>query len=340
MEETKVTDTNTKTQLSLAAALFFSPLVQNILNKSTRDITDKDREFIRWYIKLGYITLLLGVITIATWVLTYLFPVQLLSIIYTISIFVLIFLLIISIVSILSDISLVKWWTYVAQTYRIEGNKKDIILKYLPIYNIYLRYTAHSFDTPNWRIKESILLRTIFLVSSMLGSVFISSTILILIIIRVAALMSDIDFLPTPVKQRCNMLFFKNPEEIVWYITWSLVYLTKSFVHLFKTMQPYHVLMEITKEKEAYGRIIDIQDNMSIRLEYILWIILTAWLIYIIQPDSTVRTYYAWLWLLVLRYVLMAIQLKHLPHLPIAREILLLGHMIIFSTKKLFIHNH
>jgi hypothetical protein len=58
MEETKVVDTNTKTQLSLAAALFFSPLVQNMLNKDTRDISDKDRDFIRGYIKFGYITLL------------------------------------------------------------------------------------------------------------------------------------------------------------------------------------------------------------------------------------------------------------------------------------------
>jgi len=58
MEEKKVLDTNTKTQLSLAAALFFSPLVQNILKKNTRDITDQDRSFIRGYIKFGYITIL------------------------------------------------------------------------------------------------------------------------------------------------------------------------------------------------------------------------------------------------------------------------------------------
>ena len=47
VEETKVTDTNTKTQLSLASALFFSPLVSNMLKNGTRDITEKDRNFIR-----------------------------------------------------------------------------------------------------------------------------------------------------------------------------------------------------------------------------------------------------------------------------------------------------
>ena len=58
MEEMKVVDNNTKTQLSLAAALFFSPLVQYILRKDTRDINDTDRDFIHGYIKFGYITLL------------------------------------------------------------------------------------------------------------------------------------------------------------------------------------------------------------------------------------------------------------------------------------------
>ena len=64
VEETKVQDTNTKTQLSLAAALFFSPLVQNMLNKNTRDISEQDRDFISGYIKFGYITILFGIITI------------------------------------------------------------------------------------------------------------------------------------------------------------------------------------------------------------------------------------------------------------------------------------
>jgi hypothetical protein len=58
VEETKTRDTNVKTQLSLAAALFFSPLVQNILKRASWDITDQDKQFIQGYIKFGYITLL------------------------------------------------------------------------------------------------------------------------------------------------------------------------------------------------------------------------------------------------------------------------------------------
>ena len=340
VEEGKKIDSNTKTQLSLAAALFFSPLVQNMLKNNTRDITDKDRDFIRGYIRFWYISIVFWIIAIAAGILNYLFVLDILSMVYTVSIFILVFLLLISIVSILSDISLLRWWDLSIQTYSVEGNKKDIILKYLPIYNIYLRYTAHTFEKPNRWIKESILLWSIFLLIATMWSVWASSIALIAIIIRIAALMSDIDFFNIKTKQVINKLFFKNPEEIRWYVTWFIVYLGKSFIHLFTKMQPYDLRTEVIKEKEAYGHIIDIQSNSSIIIEYILWIILTIGLVYITQPDFTVRTYYVAIWLLISRYLVMGIQLKHLPHLPIAREIILLikGIWSLFQ-KKSFIKN-
>jgi len=333
VEETKVRDTNTKTQLSLAAALFFSPLVQNMLNKNTWDITDKDRDFIRGYIRFGYITLLFWVITIASGVSNYLFALNILSVIYTVSIFILLSLLIISIVSIISDISLLRWGNSELQTYTVEGNKKEIIFKYIPIYNIYLWYQAHSFDKPNRRVKESILLWTLFLCVSIMWSVWWSTIILIAIIIRIASLMSDIDILSTQTKQYINKVFFKNPEEIWWYVTWFLRYIGKATIHLFKPVEIYTLENEIYTEKESYGHIVDIKENKNIIIEYILWIIISIWLIYLIQPDFTVRTYYTGFWLLILRYLTMAIQLKHLPHLPIAREIMLL----VKGIKSLFI---
>lgn len=339
MEETKAVDTNTKTQLSLAAALFFSPLVHNMLNKNTRDISAQDRDFIRGYIKFGYITLLFWVITIAAWILNYFFALKILSVTYSISIFILILLLVISIVSILSDISLVKWGEYKIESYTIEGNKKDIILKYLPLYNIYLWYTSHSFDIPNRRIKESILLWMLFVILGVLGNIFVSSIILILIIFRVAALMSDIDFLNVSTKKWLNTLFFKNPEEIIWYITGLIVYLSKSFINIFTKAQVYTLESEIKKEKEIYSRIIDIHNNTNIIIEYILWIFLMIWFISITNFDFTIWTYYASFWLLLLRYLVMLIHLKHLPHLPIAREILFFAHKIIqYIKQKIFIH--
>jgi hypothetical protein len=48
----------------------------------------------------------------------------------------------------------------------------------------------------------------------MLGNILITSSALILVILRIAALMSDIDFFNAATKQRLNKLFLKNPEEI------------------------------------------------------------------------------------------------------------------------------
>ncbi len=339
-EENIISDSNTKTQLSLAAALFFSPLVQHMLTTNKRDINETERDFIRWYIKIGYVTLALAILAIASWVMNYLYPLSILSITYTISIFILIFLLLISIVSILSDISLVKWWSLAFHTSSVEGNRKDILLKYLPAYDIYLRYASHSFEKPNRWIKESIILWTLFGIVCLSGNIFLSSTLLILIIVRIASLMSDIDFLSIPIKQQLNKIFVKNPEEFFWYITWFISYIGKSITHTFISMQPYTLASEIHREIEVYSRIIDLQGTTSIIIEYIIWILLAIWMTMVISPDFTVRTYYAALWLLIARYAVMGLQLKHLPHLPVARELLLLFMTIIsFFRKRFFIHN-
>jgi len=334
MEETRVRDTNTKTQLSLAAALFFSPLVQNMLSNKNRDITDQEREFIRWYIKYGYITLFFWCITIGAGVMNYLFSLNILNIVYTVSIFILLLLLIVSIVSILSDINLLKATQHTTTLATVEWGRKNILLKYIPFYNSYLWYDTHSFDKPNWRIKESLLWWMLIFAISMLWSTTITTILLILFILRVASLMSDIDVLSITAKQRLTQLFLKNPEEIRWYLSGTIVYLAKNIKKIIiPSLDQPSLHNEIAKEKEKYSRIIDIYDH-TLLWEYILWILLTIGLVYFIHPDFTLRTYYLGLWLFCIRYVVMWIQLEHLPHLPIARELVALGQRIYHIIKK------
>ncbi len=82
--------------------------------------------------------------------------------------------------------------------------------------------------------------------------------------------MSDIDFVSPAIKQWLNTLFFKNPEELMGYLTGFFIYLTKSLAHIFTKMQAYTLEKEIQKEKEAYSHIIDIRGNGTIIVEYIL----------------------------------------------------------------------
>jgi hypothetical protein len=283
---------------------------------------------------------LFGAISIISWVLNYLLIINIFNIIYTVSIFVLLSLLLISVVSILSDISLIRGKEAILHTYTIEWNKKDILLKYLPFYNIYLWYKNHNFEKPNRWIKESLILWTIFTLIACFGSSIWSSIFLMLIIIRVASLMSDIDILSIKNKQRINKLFLKNPEELRWYVVGFLSYLGKAIIHIFIPLQPYNLSYEIQKYKEQYSHILTLKNNNYLILEYSIWILLTIWIFYFILPDFTTRIYYVWFWLLVFRYSIMAIQLKHLPHLPIAKEItILIKSFIQLFRPKSFISN-
>ncbi len=333
-EETNIRDTNTKIQLSLAAALFFSPLVQHMLKKNNLDLSENDKAFIRDYVKFWYITILFGLITITTGVLHYLFALDILNVVYTTSIFILIFLLTISMISILSDISLIRWGDYATQNYTVKWNKKNIILTYLPLYNIYLRYQLHNFEKPTRWIKESIFRWILFIIFCMFGNITISSIIILIITLRIASLISDIDVISMSTKHRLNSLFLKNPEELRGYITWFLIYIGKLFIHLFRPMKAYTLSQEVMYEKEVYSHILNIQNNTPIISEYIIWIFLLTGIIYFGNIDFTVRTYYTWFGLLITRYLIMAIQLKHLPHLPIAREIIWLFQRIWSFFKK------
>lgn len=327
IEEAKQTDTNTKTQLSLAAALFFAPLVSYILDRTIRDISQQDKEFIRGYIKFGYITLALWAITLIAGILKYLFVAPRLNAVYSLCIILLLGFLVLSMICILTDISLLKGSEYHISVYTVEGNKKDLILKYLPIYNIYLWYSVHSFEKPNRWIKESLLSWLVAIAVCMTGSIWWTTMVIILIIIRVASLVSDIDIVATKTKQWLNTLFTKNPEELWGYVTWSLRYLGLLISTLWtRQAVPLSLSTVIEQEKQTYSRIIDI--DASLIWEYSIWLVGSVSIAYFLSIDMTIWTYALGFGLLLARYILMVIQWKHLPHLPLAREIVLLCQRI------------
>jgi hypothetical protein len=82
--------------------------------------------------------------------------------------------------------------------------------------------------------------------------------------------MSDIDVLSNKTKHYINMFFFKNPEEVRGYVIGFLIYLGKSFVHLFKKMEVYTLRNEVIQEKEKYSHIIDTHNNNKLIIEYVI----------------------------------------------------------------------
>jgi hypothetical protein len=93
-------------------------------------------------------------------------------------------------------------------------DKKKTFVSYIPVYNIFLWYKEHNFTKPNPLVKESMIARLLFILIGIFTTPFFTSLVLIIIIIRVAALLGGIDIISPEVKKTLNNFFLKNPEEL------------------------------------------------------------------------------------------------------------------------------
>lgn len=333
-------DNQTKIQLALAALMFFAPLVQHTLNKWTLELNNKEKTFIQWYIKFGYIALILLAIIILTGSVAYRLESSAIDRIYSWSIILLTIMLIIGTVGIVTDTNILsddKWLIDIYHQH-ISIDKKEIFLNYLPVYNIFLRYKEHEFTKPNLIVKESIIAWLVFILVGIFTTPFLTSIVLIVIIIRVTSLLANTDIVHPEVKKFINTLFTKNPEEIRWYIRWSATALIVSLEKGRGTPWGRDLLnTEIQSAKETFSLLynVELHNSILIKTQYLIAIIIgillyTEWRI----------NYASWNTLLPLlfiiwRYGIMFIKWNHLPPLPITKEITDLG---IYLYEKINMH--
>jgi len=71
MDKNIETNSQTRIQLSLAALMFFSPLVQNVIKKENMKLNEDDKTFIKGYIRFWYIALIILAITLTAWMTNY-----------------------------------------------------------------------------------------------------------------------------------------------------------------------------------------------------------------------------------------------------------------------------
>jgi len=156
-------------------------------------------------------------------------------------------------------------------TFYEVGDKQALLLKFLPLYNVYLRYQLHTFDAPNRRVKESLLWRTFFMLFAITNHPLVLSIIIVLWILRIATLMSGIDVLHIQAKSDISNLFFKNPEEIRGYLTGCIVFIAKSIAKIVHTPKGIFTLHTcIQAEKDEYSHLYNIKKNREIWIEYII----------------------------------------------------------------------
>ncbi len=295
---------NNKIELSLSALMFFSPLIQNLIKKSNT-ISELDKNFIKWFIKLWYFNIILLIISIITQISFYITKIPLLQTTSFITI-------------IIVWVSLTIWSIYAILNKEIFKNNHEIkidkthlleeILYYIPIYNIYLWYKKHEFEKSNLILKESILLRTIFtallIISSGSNLIFI---ILIFIIIRIVSIINWIYWWEKSLK-KINNIFKKNPEEMFAYIIW-----------IWKTIFNWKTIKEnILMTKQKYELIPKI-DYKQILLQYIILSLLICLLIYKWYINNNLNLM-IWSLLIIWRYWIMIVKRQHVPNLPIIKE--------------------
>ena len=304
MEPNKTNSINRRNEFAFCATMFFAPLIKNNL-KTNDTLSSEDKIFINWFIKLGYLNILLLIISIAFWIL----QIKTNNIIFQkISIWFLILL----------AVCLCAWTMLVALNKNINPNKTeqisnennlDNLLYFIPLYNIYIWYEHHQFEWDNSLIKSSILLWTLFTLSSIfIRNTYVNIAILAVILFKITYTLSGISFWKKR-EEHINNTFQKNPEEIQWYLTGTIMCLfNKKWI---KT--------NIAEQKNIFEFIFKI-ENKQIIFEYILLLIVCILWIYMWIIHEI---YFLVIWdvMIILRYGMMALKRKHLPHLPIFRGI-------------------
>jgi hypothetical protein len=293
--------------------MFFAPFVKKIL-KSRNNIDDADKNFVLWFIKLWYLNIALLVFAIIVEIIAYMTNISLLNTCGTVIIVILaVFLLIWSILVIMWK-SVIKWTNNELDNSLVS----QIISAYIPLYNVYLWYKMHDFDGENTYLKESLILwwfwSILLLMTSnkyiLIGYGMIILLAMMLNIFQVKLWQSGEEFIKN--------LFTKNPEEIWWSIVGVLI---APFVS-------QTVKESIDSQKWKYNLIFKL-DHKQIILELILIIILGGFGIYMWIKIGN-YTLIVWVILILARYLIMLIKWKHMPHIPVFKEIT----NVFFISKK------
>lgn len=306
METNNVSNSiNKKTEFAFSAIMFFAPLIKANL-KSNNKLSKEDKIFVNWYIKFWYINIILLLIAIVLWVLQFTLWNLILKKI-SIGIFVLLALLLVV------WTILISLWKNINNSNSLENLEWDVdfnrLFYFIPVYNIYLWYKDHQFEWEHSMIKCGIFLRSIFvLMAIFVMNNYVNAIVLILILFVIVCNVSWIKFWSKRDKF-FNKVFFKNPEEIWWYVSGT-------FFSLFNKKWLKDNIIEQKKQFEFLFK----TDNKQIIFEYILMLLLCLCGMYVWIKNKMYFLFIADV-LIILRYFIMFVRWKHLPHLPIFRWI-------------------
>lgn len=247
---------------SLAAIMLLAPAVALMLKEKNINISSEEEGYVRSFIRYGYwILTLLFIWLLVWWAYTLFFSI---SILYRINYGLLsavIAMIIIGLVSVINNKQLL------GQTAVSESRPTDasVLLYFIPLYNYYLWYNEELDKSNYWRVKESVLLWSIYLIIISIrptNGIILSGFLIIMI--RAVMLATGMDILSLSAKNSINKWFYHNIEE---FIAYPLGVIAHSIKKIFQRKS--FLINEIDSRKRTYAELLPMANWRSI-VSYLL----------------------------------------------------------------------
>lgn len=291
---------------SIAWVMFFAPFVK-IRVKSDPDFTEEERDFIAWYVQVWFVNLIfLAIVGIASLFNIYLNE-SILSWIITICGIAIFIISVFSIFACANDLTMRKENETLMQNIQ---HKNQVIKAYTPVLNFILWFRQENYSMPYRWLKESILLRTIFVFGTLLLWNSFWLGVLIIILVRVVLLLLNVDIIPVSMKKAINSIFSCVPWEVMAYISAPIVSKIR------KT--DYETVLQARKQWyaqwQAFWIWIIIQYILFIGILYLLYREID------ITIDDIILLFAAILW--IVRIIIFYINKKMFLRIPVLSEII------------------
>ena len=291
---------------SIAWVMFFAPFVKMRV-KSDPDFTEEERDFIAWYVQVWFVNLIfLAIVGLASLFNIYLNE-SILSWIITICGIAIFIISVFSIFACANDLTMRKENETLMQNIQ---HKEQVIKAYTPVLNFILWFRQENYSMPYRWLKESILLRTIFVFGTLLLWNSFWLGVLIIILVRVVLLLLNVDIIPVSMKKAINSIFSCVPWEAMAYISAPIVSKIRK--------ADYETVLQARKQWYAQWQSLWI----GIIIQYILFIGI-LYLLYReidITINDIILLFAAILW--IVRIIIFYINKKMFLRIPVLSEII------------------
>ncbi len=320
--------------LSFASIFWFAPVIHFFINIKNFNIKNQsDIDFIKHYILIWYLNIIYIFLMLVSYIL-FIFTNKIIFH-YIANYWIIIFFIIFAreIISVFNKKKILEQKISDLIFFKTNNlNINDIIKLFLPWSNFYfsLKWLKSLY------LKESILLRSLVIISYLFLPIWISKTLFFIIIFRIIILFLGYDFISLETSKKLDKLFDQNIEEIRWYFVGIILFVIHN-IKLFLKNDNNKLNYEETFNtytnycKKLYSQYYTFEKKELI-VEYLIFIILIINLLYqVIHNYSFFDIYWIFIIIILVSKYILQVKLRKLTLIPIIHE-------FVHYTFKIFLY--